>query len=358
MLRKLFGKKAEKTEQDNAVKQPSQQLSQQQQQPQTSTQTSQQTSTQTTQQEETQSSKSLFSRLKQGLSKTKSNFIDRIEQLVSGRTIDEELFEELEDILIQADVGVTTTIQLMEKIRERVKTEKVNDGQMLKTMLKEEIVALLSQNYQPLALSGSAPAGIMVVGVNGAGKTTTIGKLAYRLKQENAKVILGAGDTFRAAAIDQLRVWAERVGVDIITHQEGSDPGAVAYDTVAAAKARKADVFILDTAGRLQTKTNLMAELGKVYRVTARELGRELDEVLLVVDATTGQNALSQARLFSEAAPITGIVLTKLDGTAKGGIILALANELKLPVKLIGVGEHYTDLQDFDPEEFVEALFS
>ncbi len=300
----------------------------------------------------------LFARLKQGLSKTRTGFIDRISQIVTGRAIDEELFEELEEILIQADVGVTTTLELMDTIRERVKTDKITDGSGLQSLLKEEIVALLSKHHQPLALSDERPAGIMVVGVNGAGKTTTIGKLAYRLKQEQAKVLLGAGDTFRAAASDQLKVWAERVGVDVIAHQEGADPGAVAFDTVAAAKARKADVFILDTAGRLQTKTNLMAELGKVYRVAKRELGRDLDEVLLVVDATTGQNALSQARLFSEAAPVTGIVLTKLDGTAKGGIVLALANELKLPVKLVGVGEQMLDLQDFDPVEFTEALFS
>lgn len=302
--------------------------------------------------------KSLFARLKQGLSKTRTGFIDRIGQIVTGRAIDEELFEELEEILIQADVGVTTTLELMDTIRERVKAEKITDGGALQGLLKEEIVALLSKYHKPLVLSDDRPAGIMVVGVNGAGKTTTIGKLAYRLKQEQAKVVLGAGDTFRAAAVDQLKVWADRVGVDMIAHQEGADPGAVAYDTVAAAKARNADVFILDTAGRLQTKKNLMAELGKVYRVAQRELGRDLDEVLLVVDATTGQNALSQAKLFSESAPVTGIVLTKLDGTAKGGIVLALANELKLPVKLVGVGEQMLDLQDFDPQEFTEALFS
>ncbi|NLM26122.1 MAG: signal recognition particle-docking protein FtsY [Firmicutes bacterium] len=299
-----------------------------------------------------------FDRLKQGLTKTKDGFVGKVEQLVKGRKIDEALFEDLEEILIQADVGFETTMLLTDKIRQRVEEERISDGGEIQRLLKEEIVSLLTAHYKPLTLSTDRLASIMVVGVNGAGKTTTIGKLAYRFKQEKAKVLLGAGDTFRAAAIDQLQVWANRVGVDIVAHQEGSDPGAVAYDTVAAAKARKADVMILDTAGRLQTKTNLMAELGKVHRVVVRELGHELDEVLLVVDATTGQNALSQARLFKEAVPLTGIVLTKLDGTAKGGIILALANELELPVKLIGVGEQYTDLQDFDPEQFVEALFN
>jgi len=299
----------------------------------------------------------LFTRLRQGLAKTRTGFIDRIGQVLSGRSIDDQLFDELEEILIQADVGVTTTLELVGRIRNRVETEKITDSNLIKELLKAEIKELLSQYHRPLVIPEHAPAAIMVVGVNGVGKTTTIGKLAYRLKQDQAKVVLGAADTFRAAAVDQLRVWAGRVGADIVAHQEGADPSAVAYDAVAAAKARKADVLIIDTAGRLHTKSNLMAELGKVYRVAVRELGRELDEVLLVVDATTGQNALSQAKLFSESVPVTGIVLTKLDGTAKGGIILALANELKLPVKLIGVGEHLWDLQDFDPASFTEALF-
>lgn len=308
--------------------------------------------------EELPSKVGLFARLKQGLTKTKSGFVGQVEKLLMGRKIDEELFEELEEILIQADVGFDTTMLLTDKIRQRVEKDRIVDASEIQRLLKEEIISLLSVHNKPLTLSTSNLASIMVVGVNGAGKTTTIGKLAYRLKQENAKVLLGAGDTFRAAAIDQLKVWADRVGADMVAHQEGSDPGAVAFDTVAAAKARKADVMILDTAGRLQTKTNLMAELGKVHRVVVRELDHEVDEILLVVDATTGQNALSQARLFKEAVPLTGIVLTKLDGTAKGGIILALAHELELPVKLIGVGEQYADLQDFDPEQFAEALFS
>ncbi|HKM17752.1 MAG: signal recognition particle-docking protein FtsY [Firmicutes bacterium] len=300
----------------------------------------------------------LFARLKQGLAKTRTGFVDRIGQLLTGRNIDDSLFDELEEILIQADVGVTTTLELIGRIRQKVETERITDSSQVRELLRAEITALLSRDHRPLALPDHTPAVIMVVGVNGVGKTTTIGKLAYRFKQGHAKVVLGAGDTFRAAAVDQLRVWADRVGADLIAHQEGSDPSAVAFDSVAAAKARQAEFLIVDTAGRLHTKANLMVELGKVYRVAKRELGRELDEVLLVVDATTGQNALSQAKLFKEAVPLTGIVLTKLDGTAKGGIILALANELRLPVKLIGVGEQMWDLQDFDPASFTDALFN
>ncbi|HOB08418.1 MAG TPA: signal recognition particle-docking protein FtsY [Limnochordia bacterium] len=300
----------------------------------------------------------LFARLRQGLAKTRAGFVDRIGQVLSGRSIDDQLFDELEEILIQADVGVTTTLELVERIRRRVEAERITEGGVIKELLKTEITELLSRDHQPLRLPEHTPAAFMVVGVNGVGKTTTIGKLAYRFRQNQAKVVLGAADTFRAAAVDQLRVWANRTGADLIAHQEGADPSAVAFDSVAAAKARKAEVLIIDTAGRLHTKTNLMAELGKVYRVAAKELGRELDEVLLVVDATTGQNALSQAKLFSASVPLTGIVLTKLDGTAKGGIILALANELKLPVKLIGVGEQLWDLQDFDPASFTNALFT
>lgn len=300
---------------------------------------------------------SFFQRLKTGLSKTRQGFVEKVEQLVTGRKVDEELFEELEELLIQADVGVPTAVELVDRLRDRASEEKITEGDALKNLLCDEITAMLKENAEPLKDAGETPYVIMVVGVNGAGKTTTIGKLAYRFKQEGARVLLGAGDTFRAAAIDQLKVWADRVGVDFISHQEGSDPAAVAFDAVNAARSRGCDVLILDTAGRLQTKSNLMAELGKVHRVVQRELGRDVDEVLLVVDATTGQNALSQGRLFSEAVPLTGVVLTKLDGTAKGGIVLALGRELNLPVKLIGVGEKYTDLRDFDPEEFARALF-
>ncbi len=299
----------------------------------------------------------LFQRLRAGLSKTRQGFVDKVESLVSGRAVDEDLFEDLEDLLIQADVGVDTTMKLMDGLRERVRSEKITEGSALKTALADEVARLLAVDDTTLKISEHRPSVIMVVGVNGSGKTTTIGKLAYRLKQEGAKVILGAGDTFRAAAIDQLEAWAERVGVEIVSHSTGSDPAAVAYDALAAAKARNADVLILDTAGRLQTKTNLMKELGKVHRVLERELDHSIDEILLVLDATTGQNALSQAKIFSDSVPVTGIALTKLDGTAKGGIVLAVTQEVKVPVKLIGVGEQYHDLQDFDAVEFAEALF-
>ncbi|NLY11527.1 MAG: signal recognition particle-docking protein FtsY [Firmicutes bacterium] len=315
-------------------------------------------STETVSTENTETKNNFFQRLKSGLSKTRQGLFGKVESLLTGRTIDEELFEELEDLLIQADVGFETTMYLIDELRERAKRDKLKEGIQLKETLEQVIVSIFSENAAPLAIGDNSPAVIMVVGVNGAGKTTTIGKLGYRLKQEQAKVLFAAGDTFRAAAIEQLETWATRIGVDIIAHKEGSDPAAVAFDAVAAAKARKADVLLLDTAGRLQTKKNLMAELGKVYRVVSKELGREPDEVLLVIDATTGQNALSQARLFNEVVPLTGIVLTKLDGTAKGGIILALSHELKIPVKLVGVGEQNEDLQDFDPESFATALFS
>lgn len=298
-----------------------------------------------------------FKRLVSGLEKTKQGFVDKVEGIMTGRKVDEELFEELEEALIQADCGVETSVYLVDQLRERSRAEKITESEKLKEVLVEEIVAILQKNAAPLQTPQETPYVIMVVGVNGAGKTTTIGKLAYRFKQEGARVLLAAGDTFRAGAIEQLEVWANRVGVDLIKHKEGSDPAAVAYDAVNAAKARKTDVLILDTAGRLQTKVNLMAELGKVHRVVQRELGRDLDEILLVVDATTGQNAISQAKTFGEAVPITGIALTKLDGTAKGGIVLAIANELDLAVKLVGVGEQYEDLQDFDPNTFANALF-
>ncbi len=298
-----------------------------------------------------------FKRLVSGLEKTKQGFVDKVEGIMTGRKVDEELFEELEEALIQADCGVETSLYLVDQLRERSRAEKITESEALKAVLIEEIVRILQKNAEPLRAPQEAPYVLMVVGVNGAGKTTTIGKLAYRFKQEGARVLLAAGDTFRAGAIEQLEVWANRVGVDLIKHKEGSDPAAVAYDAINAAKARKTDILILDTAGRLQTKVNLMSELGKVHRVVQRELGRDLDEILLVVDATTGQNALSQAKIFSEAVPVTGIALTKLDGTAKGGIVLALANELNLAVKLVGVGEQYEDLQDFDPNTFASALF-
>ncbi|NLY29727.1 MAG: signal recognition particle-docking protein FtsY [Firmicutes bacterium] len=304
------------------------------------------------------SPRGLFARLKEGLSRTRSSFVARVDSLLSThKRIDEELFEELEEVLIQADVGVDTTLRLVDAVREKIKAGGITDPEEVRPILRETILEILTANTAPLELPEDVPAVIMVVGVNGAGKTTTIAKLAHRFKSQGKRVILGAADTFRAAAIEQLEIWANRVGVEIVKHQPGADPAAVAFDTIQAGRARGCDVVIIDTAGRLQTKTNLMKELEKIGRVVERELQGRTPEVLLVVDATTGQNALSQAKLFSEAVSVTGVVLTKLDGTAKGGIIIAIAEELGLPVKLIGIGEAYDDLRDFDPEDFVAALF-
>lgn len=304
--------------------------------------------------------KSWFGRLKEGLTKTRASLVGKVKEvLVRGGQIDEALFEELEEVLIQADVGVETSLELIEEVRQKVRERRIREAQDVQPLLAEGMKALLKG--APLALQPAAPASpltYIVVGVNGAGKTTTVGKLAARFVREGRKVLIGAGDTFRAAAIDQLKVWAERAGADIIAQQPGSDPAAVAYDAVQAAKARGTDVLILDTAGRLQTKVNLMQELGKVYRVVTRELGREPDESLLVIDGTTGQNALSQGRIFSETVPLTGVVLTKLDGTAKGGVVLSVSRALGLPVKLIGIGEGVDDLREFDPDAFVDALFA
>ncbi|HHV29320.1 signal recognition particle-docking protein FtsY [Acetivibrio mesophilus] len=299
-----------------------------------------------------------FDKLKEGLKKTKNTITERIDKvLVSFGKIDEELFEELEEILITSDVGIDTSMKIIENLKSRVKETKTTDPAKVKELLKEELSQILSQGESELKLD-TTPSVILVVGVNGVGKTTSIGKIANLLKSKGKKVILAAGDTFRAAAIDQLEIWSNRVGVEIIKHSEGSDPAAVVYDAVQAVKARKADVLICDTAGRLHTKKNLMEELKKVFRVIDRELPGVSREVLLVLDATTGQNAISQAKTFGEATDVTGIVLTKLDGTAKGGIIIAVASELNIPVKLIGVGEQIDDLQRFDAKEFAEALFS
>lgn len=298
-----------------------------------------------------------FSKLKEGLAKTRQGFVSKIESLVrGGKKIDEELYEELEELLIQADVGVATSMTLVENLRKTVKERKIEDSSELKEILKELISEMMGVEKSPVNLSGK-PAVIVMVGVNGAGKTTTIGKLAYNFRQEGKKVLLAAGDTFRAAAIDQLEIWGNRVGCDIIKHNEGSDPAAVVFDSIQAARARQTDVLIVDTAGRLHTKTNLMEELKKIFRVISRELPGAPNEVLLVLDATTGQNAVSQAKLFSEAAGVTGIVLTKLDGTAKGGVIIGIKSELSIPVKYVGVGEQIGDLKEFSPQEFVEALF-
>ncbi|OWZ84198.1 signal recognition particle-docking protein FtsY [Natranaerobius trueperi] len=300
----------------------------------------------------------IFSKIKEGLKKTRKGFVSQITNLFSSSSsIDEEFFEELEDILIGADVGVDTTMKIVEQIKERINEEKIKDPQDVDEILKEEVLNMLHFDSDEREVDDSLKV-TLIVGVNGAGKTTSIGKLANRYKQNDQKVLLAAADTFRAAAIDQLKIWGDRVGVDVIRHQEGSDPAAVVYDGLQAARARKVDHLICDTAGRLHNKKNLMDELNKISRVIDRELGHPPHEVLLVLDATTGQNALNQAKLFSEVTPVSGIVLTKLDGTAKGGIVLALADELKLPIKYIGVGEGINDLQDFVSEQFVDALFS
>lgn len=300
-----------------------------------------------------------FSRLKEGLAKTRQGFVEKVEKLVAGHNrIDEELYEELEAALVEADVGVSTTMEILDKVREQVRARGVKDPADVKGILKEVILEVIGNEPNPLAEAGEGPTVIMVVGVNGVGKTTTIGKLAARFKGAGKKVVLGASDTFRAAAIDQLEIWAGRAGVDLIKHQENSDPAAVAYDALQAARSRKADYVIVDTAGRLHTKSNLMEELKKVRRVLNRELPGAPHEVLLVLDATTGQNAVSQAKIFDEAVGVTGIALTKLDGTAKGGVVVAISRGLRIPVKLIGIGEQVDALRDFVPRDFVDALFA
>jgi fused signal recognition particle receptor len=299
-----------------------------------------------------------FDKLKEGLSKTRKGITEKIDQvLVSFGKVDEDLFEELEEVLITADLGIETSLRIMDSTRKKVKEEKITDPLKIKDIIKDALVEILGEETQKLDIE-PAPAVIVVIGVNGVGKTTSIGKIANQLKKSGKKVIMAAADTFRAAAIDQLQIWADRVGVELIKQDEGSDPAAVIYDAIAAARARKADVLICDTAGRLHTKKNLMEELRKVSRIIDRELPNAKRENLLVLDATTGQNAVSQAKTFSEVADISGIVLTKLDGTAKGGIIIAIKSELDVPVKLIGVGEQLEDLQPFNAREFVEALFS
>ncbi len=299
-----------------------------------------------------------FDRLKDGLQKTRKSITEKIDQvLVSFGKVDDDLFDELEEILITSDLGIETTMKVIEDLKRKVKEGRVIDPMQVKGLLKEELSEILSKGGNEMVLNTS-PAVIIVIGVNGVGKTTSIGKIANLYKKQGKKVLLAAGDTFRAAAIDQLEIWAERVGVDIIAQKEGSDPAAVVFDAVQAAKSRKVDLLIIDTAGRLHTKKNLMEELKKVSRVLERELPGADKETLLVLDATTGQNAVTQAKTFSETSDITGIVLTKLDGTAKGGIVVAIKSELDIPVKLIGVGEQLDDLQRFDSQEFVDALFS
>jgi len=300
---------------------------------------------------------SFFKKLKDGLFKTRKNITERINSVISSfKSIDEELFEELEEILITSDVGVETTMRLLDGVRKKVKEQKVSAPEDVVKLLKDEILELMSENVEPQ--KEEYPMIIVVMGVNGVGKTTSVGKIANRYKKAGKKVLIAAADTFRAAAIEQLEVWSNWVGVDIIKHQEGSDPAAIIYDAINAAKSRKIDVVICDTAGRLHNKKNLMEELKKIFRVIDREYPEAHREVYLVLDATTGQNAITQAKVFQEAADITGIVLTKLDGTAKGGIVIAIKSELNIPVRLVGVGEKIDDLQEFNEVDFVNALFS
>ncbi|MGE6574714.1 signal recognition particle-docking protein FtsY [Paenibacillus xylanexedens] len=303
---------------------------------------------------------SVTKQFKDGLEKTRKGLVEKVSDLVIRRKkIDEEFYEELEEILIGADVGVNTVMNLIEDLRDEVKKRKIEDAAELQPVLSEKLTGLLrGEQNNELKMNPDGITVILFVGVNGVGKTTTIGKLAHRFKQQGKKVIVAAGDTFRAGAIEQLEVWGQRAGVDVIKQQSGSDPAAVMYDAVQAAKQRGADVLLCDTAGRLQNKSNLMDELNKIYRVIQREIPEAPHEVLMVLDATTGQNALNQAKLFGEKSGVTGLVLTKLDGTAKGGIVVAIRQELDLPVKLVGLGEKIDDLQPFDSEQFVHALFA
>lgn len=300
----------------------------------------------------------LFTKIKEGLSKTKQGVMGQVDGLFkSFRKIDEDFFEELEEILVMGDVGIGATEKILDELRARIKASGKKDSEEVKEMLKDILCEITGEEAVPLQI-GTKPSVILVLGVNGVGKTTTIAKLAYNLKAEGKQVILAAADTFRAAAIDQLVFWAEKADVGIVKHTEGSDPAAVVFDTIAAAKARGADVIICDTAGRLHNKKNLMDELGKINRIISRELPDADKEILLVVDGTTGQNGIQQAKEFRGVADVTGIVLTKLDGTAKGGVVISIKNELDIPVKYIGVGEKIDDLQVFEGRQFIDALFS
>lgn len=306
--------------------------------------------------EEPKKKKGLFSKIKEGLNKTRNNIISGVENVLKSFVkIDEDLFEELEEALIMSDIGVETSVAIIDELREQVKANKITEVSEVRQTLIEVISNLLQKDETSLELP--SPTVILVIGVNGVGKTTTIGKLAHNYKTQGKSVLLAAADTFRAAAIDQLEVWAKRNDVDIIKHQENSDPGAVVFDAVQAAKSRKTDILICDTAGRLHNKKNLMEELRKIARIINKEFENAHLETFLVLDATTGQNAVQQAKLFNEVADITGIVLTKLDGTAKGGIILAIKNEMNIPVRYIGVGEGLDDLQPFNSDDFAKALF-
>lgn len=299
-----------------------------------------------------------FDKLKAGLDKTRKSFTEKIEKLVIGyATIDDEFLDDLEAILLTADVGIQTTTALIADVKKGIKNKEINSPEDLKPFLQTRISDMLADDVAETKMAASGPTVIVIVGVNGVGKTTTIGKLAQYYKEQGLKVMLAAADTFRAAAIDQLEIWGERSGAEVIKHSEGSDPAAVAFDAVQSAKAKKVDLLIVDTAGRLHTKSNLMEELKKISRVISREIPDAPHETFLVLDATTGQNAVNQAKVFGQAADLSGIVLTKLDGTAKGGVVIAIKAELNLPVKWIGVGEAASDLRPFVPQDFVQALF-
>lgn len=298
----------------------------------------------------------IFKKINFGLTKTRNKMAGAIDDMLDNfDEVTDDLYQELEEILVMGDVGVTTAVEITEKLREEVEKGKIKGAEAIRRQIKE-IVAEMLYGGEDMGLI-TVPSVILVIGVNGVGKTTTIGKMAAMYKAQGKSVILGAADTFRAAAIDQLQIWADRSGVDIVKHKEGADPAAVVFDTISAAKARDSEIIIIDTAGRLHNKKNLMDELNKIYRVIDRELPYSDREVLLVLDATTGQNAVNQAREFKSVADITGIVLTKLDGTARGGVVLAIKNELEIPVKFIGVGEQIDDLQPFKPEAFADGLF-
>lgn len=298
-----------------------------------------------------------FDKLKEGLTKTRDSISSAVTDVLHlAVTIDDDLYEELEEALIISDIGVDTSVEIINRLKEKIKKEKIKDVEMVKPAMKEVIIEMMGEETSELAPK-SLPEVKLIIGVNGVGKTTSIGKIATKFKNDNYKVLLAAADTFRAAAIDQLEVWSKRANVDIVKHQEGSDPAAVVFDAIQAAKARNVDILICDTAGRLHNKKNLMDELSKINRIIEREYSDASKETLLVLDATTGQNAVIQAKQFMEVCPIDGIILTKLDGTAKGGVVISIKNQLNIPVKFIGVGEGIDDLQEFNAREFVEALF-
>jgi fused signal recognition particle receptor len=299
-----------------------------------------------------------FQRLKEGLLKTHEDLVSKIDQLLVGKKkIDEELLAELEEILITSDIGVKTTQELLGSLTDKVQRKEIEDADLLKKNLQEQIFHILSGQEKPINVDAARPFIIMVIGVNGTGKTTTIGKMAQRFKDQGKAVLLVAADTFRAAAIEQLEIWGQRVGCEVIKQKSGSDPSAVVFDALKAAKSRGSDVILVDTAGRLHTKVNLMEELKKVKRIIEREFPDAPHEILLVLEATTGQNAIAQAKMFNQALGVTGIALTKLDGTAKGGILIAISDELKIPLRYIGIGEKVDDLREFNARDFAEALF-